>query len=251
MKISAITASIVGIRSPGGHGPSRNWIFVRVETDAGIVGLGEATTEWHEHAVKAMIEHHMAPLLMGQDPSRITFLWQQLYRGFHFRGGIVATSAISGIEIVDFFHACEHLKKGLDADLGEGTADAKAYFVGYRESLRDDDDGVERVIRTLLYRVNKAKGAKAKKIRAELTYFRNHRQDARHPPDETLRNEVVHPRRAGHPDAPELDPKRSLAQRLGLDSRELRKDRRRGGIDWGRAARQGAGGVTAILRVTP
>ncbi len=99
MKISAITASIVGIRSPGGHGPSRNWIFVRVETDAGIVGLGEATTEWHEHAVKAMIEHHMAPLLMGQDPSRITFLWQQLYRGFHFRGGIVATSAISGIEM--------------------------------------------------------------------------------------------------------------------------------------------------------
>ncbi len=93
---------------------------------------------------------------------------------------ILRKVAPGGIEIVDFFHACEHLKKGLDADLGEGTADAKAYFVGYRESLRDDDDGVERVIRTLLYRVNKAKGAKAKKIRAELTYFRNHRRQMRY-----------------------------------------------------------------------
>lgn len=93
---------------------------------------------------------------------------------------ILRKVAPGGIEIVDYFHACEHLKKGLDADLGEGTADAKAYFAGYRESLRDDDDGVERVIRTLLYRANKAKGAKAKKIRAELTYFRNHRKQMRY-----------------------------------------------------------------------
>jgi hypothetical protein len=88
---------------------------------------------------------------------------------------ILRQVAPGGIEIVDFFHAAEHLKRGLDADLGEGTADAKAYFAGYRESLRDDDDGVERVIRTLVYRAKKATGTKAKKIKAEVTYFRNHR----------------------------------------------------------------------------
>jgi len=99
MKITAVSAKIVGARGPGCQGPTRNWIFVRVETDKGISGLGEATTEWHEYAVKAMIERHMAPLIVGQDPSRITHIWQQLYRGFHFRGGIVATSAISGIEM--------------------------------------------------------------------------------------------------------------------------------------------------------
>jgi len=42
----------MGIPSPGGVAPARNWIFVRVETDEGIVGVGEATTEYHEKAVR-------------------------------------------------------------------------------------------------------------------------------------------------------------------------------------------------------
>lgn len=93
---------------------------------------------------------------------------------------ILRKVAPGAIEIVDFFHAAEHLKKGIDADLGEGSADAKAVFANYRISLRDDEDGVEKVIRTLLYRANKATGAKAKKIKAEVTYFRNHRNQMRY-----------------------------------------------------------------------
>ena len=54
MKITKVTAHLMGVPGPGGHGPSRNWVFVRVETDAGITGVGEATTEYHEHAVAAM-----------------------------------------------------------------------------------------------------------------------------------------------------------------------------------------------------
>jgi galactonate dehydratase len=98
MKITSITAHLMGVAGPGGHGPSRNWIFVRVETDEGITGIGEATTEWHEYAVIAMIERHMAPLLIGQDPTRINSACQQMQRGFHFRGGVAATSAASGID---------------------------------------------------------------------------------------------------------------------------------------------------------
>lgn len=93
---------------------------------------------------------------------------------------ILRKVAPGGIEIVDYFHACEHLKRGLDADLGEGTAEAKATFAAYRECLRDYADGVERVIRTLQYRAAKAKGAKAKRIKAELTYFRNQRKRMRY-----------------------------------------------------------------------
>jgi hypothetical protein len=93
---------------------------------------------------------------------------------------ILRKVAPGGIEIVDFFHACEHLKKGLDAALGEGTVEAKANFAHYRVSLRDDEDGVDRVIRTLRYRSQKAQGTKAKKIKAELTYFRNHRKQMRY-----------------------------------------------------------------------
>jgi galactonate dehydratase len=98
MKITSIKTHLMGVPGPGGHAPARNWVFVKVETDEGIVGLGEATTEWHERAVAAMIEEHLAPLLVGQDPTRVHFLWQQMQRLFWWRGGVVASSATSGIE---------------------------------------------------------------------------------------------------------------------------------------------------------
>ena len=88
----------MGIVGPGSHAPARNWIFVEVETDEGITGIGEATTEYHEQAVVAMINEHFAPLLIGQDPTRVHFAWQQMQRFFWWRGGIVASSAASGIE---------------------------------------------------------------------------------------------------------------------------------------------------------
>ena len=71
MKIISIRAHVMGIVKKGGLAPSRNWIFVRVETDEGLIGIGEATTEYHELAVVAMIEQHFAPLLVGQDPTRV------------------------------------------------------------------------------------------------------------------------------------------------------------------------------------
>ena len=98
MKIESINAHLMGIAGPGGHAPSRNWIFVEVHTDAGITGIGEATTEYHEQAVVSMILEHMAPLLIGQDPTRVTHAWQQMQRFFWWRGGVVASSAASGIE---------------------------------------------------------------------------------------------------------------------------------------------------------
>jgi len=98
MKISKVTAYIMGVPGPGGHAPSRNWIFVRIETDGGLTGVGEATTEYHEQAVAAMIEHHLGPLLVGQDPTRINDLWQQMRRRFWWRNGVVESSAASGIE---------------------------------------------------------------------------------------------------------------------------------------------------------
>ncbi len=98
MKITSISTHVMGVTGAGGHAPSRNWIFVEVRTDEGITGVGEATTEYHEQAVVAMIEHHLAPLLVGQDPTRVTHAWQQMQRLFWWRGGVVASSAASGVE---------------------------------------------------------------------------------------------------------------------------------------------------------
>src|SRR5262249_20087423 len=90
---------MMGVPGPGGpHAPRRNWIFVFVETDAGITGVGEATTEWHEHAVAQMVEQHMGPVLVGRDPTRIEQAWQFLHRSTWWRHGVVAGSAISGID---------------------------------------------------------------------------------------------------------------------------------------------------------
>lgn len=98
MKITNIDVHLMGIKGPGGLAPARNWIFVEVQTDEGITGIGEATTEYHEQAVVAMIREHFAPLLVGQDPTRVHHIWQQMQRFFWWRGGVVASSAASGIE---------------------------------------------------------------------------------------------------------------------------------------------------------
>lgn len=98
MKIRRVSAHLMGIPGPGGVGARRNWIFIRVETDEGITGVGEATTEWQEAAVVAFVERDLAAVLCGQDPTRIADLWERLWRGMHWRGGVTAMSAISGID---------------------------------------------------------------------------------------------------------------------------------------------------------
>lgn len=90
MKITAIYTGIMGVKG-------RNWIFVFVETDAGITGIGEATTEYQELVVAA-IEQHFAPVLIGKDPREIERIWQILYHLNWWRQGVVMTSAMSGID---------------------------------------------------------------------------------------------------------------------------------------------------------
>lgn len=73
------------------------WLFLRMETDSGIVGWGEPIVEGRAHTVKAAVEE-MSEYLIGKDPLRIEDHWQVLYRGGFYRGGPILTSAISGIE---------------------------------------------------------------------------------------------------------------------------------------------------------
>lgn len=73
------------------------WVFLKVHTDEGIVGLGEPSLEGYAHTVAQAVQE-MGRFLIGQDPRRIEHLWQALYRGEFYRGGPVLLSAISGIE---------------------------------------------------------------------------------------------------------------------------------------------------------
>ncbi len=77
-------------------------------------------------------------------------------------------------EIVDFYHACEHLKRGCDAAWGGSTARGKAEFIRLKTLLKEADDGVDVVIRVLKYQHRCAKSRnKQKLLEVELTYFRN------------------------------------------------------------------------------
>ncbi|OCT12555.1 D-galactonate dehydratase [Paenibacillus pectinilyticus] len=73
------------------------WLFLKVETDEGIVGWGEPIVEGKADTVQAAVEE-LKEYVIGQDPMRIEDLWQVMYRGGFYRGGPILTSAISGIE---------------------------------------------------------------------------------------------------------------------------------------------------------
>jgi galactonate dehydratase len=73
------------------------WLFLKVHTDEGIVGLGEPIVEGRSQTVAAAV-HEMGRYLIGQDPRRIEHHWQAIYRGGFYRGGPILCSALSGIE---------------------------------------------------------------------------------------------------------------------------------------------------------
>lgn len=78
--------------------PGRNFVTLKVETDAGVYGLGDATLNGRELAVVAYLEEHVAPCLVGRDPGRIEDVWQFLYRGAYWRRGPVTMTAIGAVD---------------------------------------------------------------------------------------------------------------------------------------------------------
>ena len=76
---------------------SRNFVFVRVHTDEGLYGVGEAYSAGPDDAVAAVI-HDFETWLVGRDPRDIEFLWQLMYNASRFPGGVITNAAISGIE---------------------------------------------------------------------------------------------------------------------------------------------------------
>ncbi len=90
MKITAITPVAVAAQM-------RTWLFVKVETDAGLTGWGEASMEWKTRAVMGAVGD-LAPFCIGVDPFRIEHLVQMMYRQGFFPMGTVGCSAMSGIE---------------------------------------------------------------------------------------------------------------------------------------------------------
>ena len=73
------------------------WLFLKIHTNAGIVGLGEPILEGRAKTCAAAVEE-IEPYLIGKDPRRVVHHWQAIYRHAFYRGGPMLTSALSGID---------------------------------------------------------------------------------------------------------------------------------------------------------
>jgi len=88
-----IRAARVIVTSPG-----RNFVTLKIETDQGVYGIGDATLNGRELSVVSYLEDHVIPNLIGKDAQRIEDIWQFLYRGAYWRRGPVAMSAIAAVD---------------------------------------------------------------------------------------------------------------------------------------------------------
>ncbi|MEE9346829.1 MAG: D-mannonate dehydratase ManD [Robiginitomaculum sp.] len=79
--------------------PGRNFITLKIETDEGIYGIGDATLNGRELAVASYLTDHVIPCLIGRDAGRIEDIWQYLYRGAYWRRGPVTMSAIAAVDM--------------------------------------------------------------------------------------------------------------------------------------------------------
>ena len=73
------------------------WLFLKIHTDAGIVGLGEPILEGRAKTCATAVAE-LAPYLVGKDPRAVVHHWQAMYRHAFYRGGPILTSALSGVD---------------------------------------------------------------------------------------------------------------------------------------------------------
>jgi len=78
--------------------PGRNFVTLKLVTEDGVYGLGDATLNGRELAVASYLSDHVVPLLIGRDARRIEDLWQYLYKGAYWRRGPVTMTAIAAVD---------------------------------------------------------------------------------------------------------------------------------------------------------
>ncbi len=79
--------------------PDRNFVTLKLTTDEGLTGLGDATVNGREMAAVAYLREHVVPLLLGSDPHRIEDTWQFLYRSAYWRRGPITMAAIAAVDM--------------------------------------------------------------------------------------------------------------------------------------------------------
>src|SRR5678810_609940 len=79
--------------------PGRNFVTLKLTTEDGVTGLGDATLNGRELSVASYLTDHVIPLLIGRDARRIEDTWQYLYKGAYWRRGPVTMAAIGAVDM--------------------------------------------------------------------------------------------------------------------------------------------------------
>ena len=79
--------------------PGRNFVTLKIVTDEGVYGIGDATLNGREKAVVSYLEDYITPALIGKDPQRIEDIWQFFYRGAYWRRGPIGMTALAAVDV--------------------------------------------------------------------------------------------------------------------------------------------------------
>jgi mannonate dehydratase len=104
--------------------PGRNFVTLKITTEDGVYGIGDATLNGRELAVASYLSDHILPLLKGRDARRIEDLWHYLYKGAYWRRGPVTMSAIAAVDTALWDIKAKALNVPLYQLLGGASRDA-------------------------------------------------------------------------------------------------------------------------------
>lgn len=137
----------------------RNLVYVKVHTDDGLTGVGEATVQNREEGVIGYLDGLVRRHVVGSDPFNIEDLWLRMYRDEFWRGGVIATSGMSAIEIACWDIVGKATGQPVYRLMGGQVRDRiKAYANGWYTGERTPEEFAERA------RLVVAKGYKALKV---------------------------------------------------------------------------------------
>lgn len=133
------------------------------------------TPEAKKKTLKEMLAAEVAAVLRREPALKLVKVADGAADNWQF---LSSDALPDGEEVVDFFHASEHLHAAIAAAYGDGTHETQFRYATLRDALRDEEDGVEKVIRALKHLTSKH--ARKATIARELAYFRKHKKRMRY-----------------------------------------------------------------------
>ena len=134
--------------------PGRNFVTLKIETDQGLYGIGDATLNGRELSVASYLTDHVIPCLIGRDAHQIEDTWQYLYRGAYWRRGPVTMSAIAAVDTALWDIKAKAAGMPLYQLLGGRSRDGVMVY-GHANG-RDIEETADEVARYISYRAIRA-----------------------------------------------------------------------------------------------